>query len=576
MKPEIDPITFEVVKNALDSIADQMAITLIRSAYSAIVRDSVDFSTAVCDSQGRMLAQGLTTPLHLGSFPDAMRHLVKEYAGKIYPDDIFTLNDPYGSGGMHLPDIYIIKPIFHDGHIEGFACALAHHTDIGGISPGSNSIHSTEIYQEGLNIPLLKLYDRGEPNETLFKIIEKNVRVPVKVLGDIRAQVAACKTAEKAFLELLGRYGAPALHLYLEEMLDYAERMMRAEISELPDGVYEFTDYIDGLGENPEPIVFHVKLTIEGDHLTVDWTGSSRQVAGGINSPIPFTRSATYLAVRSVTSKDLPNSEGYMRPIAIIAPEGTIMNPTPPAACGARGITGFRMLDCLLGALAQAIPDRVPAAGEGGASLPSIGGYQAGRPFVYVETILGTWGGRPNRDGAEGVSNPGANQSNQPIELIESELPLEIVQYGLVPDSGGAGTYRGGLGLVREYRLLADEAVLTIRSDRRAHPPYGVQGGKPGAPSWNILNPGPAQRILPTLPMEAVRIKRGDVFRHLQAGGGGYGNPLNRDPQRVLQDVLDEKVSLECARREYGVVIEPASLTVDEEATRRLRAEMAG
>jgi N-methylhydantoinase B len=252
------------------------------------------------------------------------------------------------------------------------------------------------------------------------------------------------------------------------------------------------------------------------------------------------------------------------------------MNPTPPAACGARGITGFRMLDCLLGALAQAIPDRVPAAGEGGASLPSIGGYQAGRPFVYVETILGTWGGRPNRDGAEGVSNPGANQSNQPIELIESELPLEIVQYGLVPDSGGAGTYRGGLGLVREYRLLADEAVLTIRSDRRAHPPYGVQGGKPGAPSWNILNPGPAQRILPTLPMEAVRIKRGDVFRHLQAGGGGYGNPLNRDPQRVLQDVLDEKVSLECARREYGVVIEPASLTVDEEATRRLRAEMAG
>jgi len=216
MTCSIDPITFEVVKNAMDSIADQMALTLMRSAYSAIVRDSVDYSTAFCDSQGRMLAQGLTTPLHLGSFPDAMRHLVSEYGGRMQAGDIFTLNDPYGSGGMHLPDIYVIKPVFFDGSVEGYACALAHHTDVGGISPGSNSIHSTEIYQEGLRIPLLKLYDRGEPNETLFNIIKKNVRVPVKVLGDIRAQVAACHTAEKAFVQLLTRYSVSTLRVYLE------------------------------------------------------------------------------------------------------------------------------------------------------------------------------------------------------------------------------------------------------------------------------------------------------------------------------------------------------------------------
>ena len=251
------------------------------------------------------------------------------------------------------------------------------------------------------------------------------------------------------------------------------------------------------------------------------------------------------------------------------------MNPVLPAACGARGITGFRMVDAVMGALAQAIPTRVPAAGEGGSSLPSIGGYKDGQPFVYVETILGTWGGRPNRDGAEGVSNPGANQSNQPIEMIEAELPLEIQRYGLVQDSGGAGKYRGGLALVREYRLLADEAVLTVRSDRRSHLPYGVQGGRPGSPSWNILNPGAGQRILPTLPMSAMPIAKGDVFRHILAGGGGYGDPLEREPAHVLEDVLDEKQSIAYARREYGVVIDAATMTVDQPATQRLREGMA-
>jgi N-methylhydantoinase B len=350
---------------------------------------------------------------------------------------------------------------------------------------------------------------------------------------------------------------------------------MRAEIAALPDGTYEFTDYIDGLGEQPEPIVFHVALTVKEDTLLVDWTGTSPQVRAGINTPLPFTRSATYLTLRSVLARNLPNNEGYMAPITVTAPPGTIVNSVEPAAVATRGITGFRAIDTMLGALAQIVPDRVPAAGEGGVSWPTIGGYHEGKPFVYVESILGTWGGRPNRDGAEGVANPGANQANQPIELIEAELPLEVLQYGLVPNSGGAGRYRGGLALVREYRLLAERAVLTIRTDRRAHPPYGLHGGKPGTPSWNVLNPGSGERLLPTLPMEAVQLEQGDVFRHIMAGGGGFGDPLKRDPRAVLEDVLDEKLTPGYAQSEYGVLVDPETLELDMEATQRLRRAMA-
>lgn len=565
----IDRITLEVIKNAFDSLADQMAIALMRSAYSAIVRDSVDYSTGFCDAHGRLLAQGLTTPLHLGSFPAAMRHLVRTYEGRMHPGDIFISNDPYGAEGVHLPDIYVIKPIFFGGEVVGFGTTLAHHTDVGGIAPGSNSIHSTEIYQEGLRIPLLKLYDRGEPNDTMFRLIEQNVRVPIKVLGDIRAQVGACAAAERAYEPLLARYGATMLTQYHEALLNDAEARMRAAIAAVPDGEYSFTDYIDGLGDRPEPIVFRVKVAIRGERMTIDWTGSSPQVKAGINSPMPFTRSAAYVAVRCAIAPDVPNSEGYMRPIEVTAPPGTIMNPRLPGACAARGITGYRMIDAVLGALAQAVPERVPGAGEGGSSLPSIGGYVDGQPFVHVETILGTWGGRPHADGEEGVPNPGANQSNQPIEMIEAELPLEAIQYALRPDSGGPGRFRGGLGLIREYRLLAEEAGWTMRSDRRDHPPYGVQGGQPGAPSSNVLN---GSTLLPPLPMESIGLRRGDTVRMALAGGGGYGDPFARDPARVLEDWLDEKVTLEHAREAYGVVIDAVALRVDERATAALQA----
>lgn len=573
MMSNFDPITMEVIKNALSSIADEMALVIMRTAYSSIVRDSMDYSTGMCDADGRVIAHGLTCPLHLGSFPDAMQQMIADYQGDMRSGDMFIFNDPYGGGGMHLPDVYIVKPIFLDGQLEGYAATLVHQTDMGGLAPGSNAVHATEIYQEGLRIPIVKLYEEGRPNETLNKIISKNTRFPDKVRGDMRAQVAACLTAEKAYLQLLKRYGASTLRSYTEEMHNYAERLMRAEIAAIPDGVYSARDYIDGLGSEPDPIVFNLEVTVKGEEIVVDWTGTSPQVEGAINCPIPFTKSAAYLAVKCLARQDIPNFEGFMRPIRVIAPLGTIVNPRLPGACNARAIVGFRMLDALFAAFAQAVPERVPAAGEGGVSFPAIGGYHDGVPFVCTETLAGAWGAMPDRDGVHGIPNPGGNMTNQPVEMIEALYPVEVERYGLVENSGGPGRYRGAPAFVRQYRLLTEGAVLTMRSDRRRHLPYGLAGGYPGTPSWNIINPGPGQRILPVMPMEAVKLKSGDVFCHISAGGGGHGSPLDRDPERVLEDVVEERLTADYARRVYGVIIEPARMTVDREATERLRSE---
>jgi N-methylhydantoinase B len=418
---------------------------------------------------------------------------------------------------------------------------------------------------------MLKLYEAGKPNETLFQILEKNTRQPVQVLGDLRAQLAACAIAERGLAGLLKRYGGKAVRPYLEAIMDQAERLMREFIRGIPDGDYRFTDWIDGLGETPEPLKIAVCVSVRGDEIEVDFTGTAAQVQGAINCPIAMARSSTYCAIRCVTSPDIPNCEGYMRPVRFKAPEGTILNPVLPAACAARGVMGYRVFDAIMGALAQVVPGRVIAAGEGGPTLFSVGGYTDGRPFVLTEVMVGSWGARAGKDGVEGISNPAANLSNQPAELIEAELPLEVLRYGMVPDSGGAGEYRGGLAFVREFRLTAEEAVFTTRADRRDHPPYGFAGAQPGGTSKNVLVSGDGGRTLPTMPMEAIKWRAGDVFRHVSAGGGGYGDAFARDPALVLADVLDDKVSISAARELYGVVIKAGA--IDEAATRRLRAK---
>ncbi|MBX3071050.1 MAG: hydantoinase B/oxoprolinase family protein [Thermomicrobiales bacterium] len=562
----IDPITMEVIQNGLGSIVDEMALTVMRTAYSGVVKDALDYSTAFCNAEGEVIAQGLTIVVHLGSFPSAVKSILQQFEGRIEPGDMFISNDPYTAGGIHLPDIYVIKPVFDDGTLQGFACVVAHHTDVGGLVPGSNSTQATEIYQEGLCLPAMKLYERGEPVESIFKIIERNVRVPDKVLGDLRAEIAAAHIGERSFLSLLRRYGAETFRDYCNALLDYSERLARAEIAALPDGEYEATGHIDGDSIESGPVTIKVKITISGEELNADFSGSSSQVKAGINSPIAFTRSAVYGAVRLILDPSAPNSAGYFRPITVTAPAGTVVHPVLPGACGARGITGFRIMDTVAHALAAVAPDRVPADGEGGNTILSMGGYDADfNPFVYVDLIAGARGGAPWADGAAGIPHPGSNIANTPIEIAEVELPIRIEAYGFAQDSGGAGKFRGAPGQIRQVRLLADEAILQMRSDKRRFLPYGLHGGLEGTPSMTILNPGTDDRELPTQGMTPIR--KGDVVWHTLAGGGGWGDPADRDPEAVLADVRNELLSIEAAERFYGVIIQPGTLTIDQERT---------
>ena len=568
-----DPITLEVIQNGLASTADEMALVIMRSAYSPVVRDTMDYSTALCDRNGNVIAQGLTLAVQLGTFPTIMRHVVEEHAQGAVPGDVYIANDPYGSGGQHLPDIYIIEPIFVDGVLEGYAATMAHHSDVGGIAAGSSAVHATEIYQEGLRLPLLKLFSAGDPNDTLFAVIARNTRQPTEVLGDLRAQIAACKIGADGLTRIVQRYGSAQARAYMDELQRVSEQLMRAAVSAITDGVYSFRDYIAGFGEHPDPLPITARVEVSGEELTIDLS-APQQVPAALNCPVGLVFAACYCAIRQVIETDLPNCEGYMRPITINAPEGTIVNPVLPASCGARGVVGYRVYDAVMGALAQAVPDKVPAPGEGGPTLVAFGGWHGGRQFVLTEVMVGNWGARADRDGPEGISNPLANLSNQPIEMIEADFPLQILRYGLVPDSGGAGRHRGGLAFARDYRLLARNARMSIRSDRRDHPPHGLAGAGVGMPSTFVVNPGtPQERLLPAMPMEAIELREGDVVHHASAGGGGMGDPLTRDPNAVLADVLDGKVSVAAALRFYGVVVGDGS--IDVELTAAARAEAA-
>ena len=568
-----DPIGFELFKNSLFSIADEMALTICRTTYSGVLRDNMDFSTAFADADGKLVAQGLTLPGHLGSIPTALDVVVERFGDDTHPGDVFILNDPF-DGGMHLPDIFIFKPIFVDGERIAYAATICHHADVGGRVPGSNASDSTEIYQEGLRIPPLKLYDRGRSNDAIWAFVERNVRIPIQIFGDLRAQLAACNIAERQFLELVETYGVETSRTYMQEVINYAERLTRAAVAELPDGEYSFEDWIDDDGiELDKPIRLACRMEKKGDRMLVDWTGTSDQVRGAINNTLSFTKAASYCAIRSVLPQGIPNNEGVFRVIEVIAPPGTIANGVLPAACAARGLTGFRMVDCAFGALAMMLPDRVCAASDGGNTCITIGGYTPERePFICVDFTAGTWGGRPWADGLQGNSNMFANMASQSAEVMEAEQPVQILAYELVQDRAGPGKFRGGAPYRRDIQLDEAEAVLQIRSDRKKIRPYGLYGGRPGQPSANVLNPNRNARPLES--KVTTTLFRGDVIRHEWAGGGGWGDPLERDPERVLRDVRNEYVSRESARDDYGVVINTASWTVDAAATAARRESL--
>ena len=464
---KVDPITFAVIKSGLDSIVDDMAYTVVRIARSEIVKDVMDFSAALCDADGQMVAQAKTIALHLGAVPEAIAAVLAEFGDDLNEGDAVIMNDPY-HGGMHLPDIFMFVPIFHGGKRRAFSVVICHHTDVGGRVPGSNASDSTEIYQEGIRIPPLKLYARGRLDATLEKLIKINVRVPERVWGDLQAQYAASQVGaqgSRPAVRALRRRRGRAIY-------GGADGLRRTHDARgdppLAEGDLSRSS-ITSIRTASPTIRFRSRSPSRSRRTawSVDYAGSSPQVKAALNSTKSYTHSNTYLSVRCVLSRDIPNNVGVFRCIKVKVPDASVLNPVLPGACAARALTGYRIFDTMLGALAQIVPDRVPAAGEGGNSVVCISGLRRNRkPFIIVDMLCGAWGGRPDKDGVEAITNPSQNLSNMPVEVMEAEHPVRVEEYAFVPDSCGAGRWRGGVGIKRSYRILADEALLQLRTDR--------------------------------------------------------------------------------------------------------------
>ena len=563
-----DPIRLELLKNAFAAISDEMAATVVRTARSYVIKEAMDFSTGLIDAQGNLISQGLCLPMHMGSFPPTVLTIIARFQGDMFEGDVYITNDPYTGGGTHLPDIYVFKPIFFDGVLLGFAAAIGHQTDIGGRVAGGNACDNTEIYQEGLRLPPVRLFSKGVINQDLMAILCLNVRLPDKVSGDVMATVAACTRGERAVQGLARRYGAEVLCAGMGHLLDYTETMARAELSALADGEWAFEDFLDDDGFSEDAIRIRCRITKKGDALAVDFSGSSPQVRGSINLPFSMTQSCTYACVRCIMDANLPTNSGFMRVITVTAEPGTVVFPTTPAPVAARGLTAMRCTEAVWGALALMLPDKVFACGAQGDFGVTIAGYdQQATPFVLLEFLFGTWGGRPHKDTNDGLSSLAVNYSNSPIEVVEGEQPVRIEQYGFRADSGGPGKHRGGVGMVRTYRLTGvPDAVLQVRSDRQKFQPYGLQGGHKGAFAANYLTGDSGERV--KLPGKFMRtFQRGELYEAILAGGGGWGDPLQRDPQRVLEDVVDGKVSADAAAAEYGVIMAAGGGSIDATAT---------
>jgi 5-oxoprolinase (ATP-hydrolysing) len=567
-----DSVTREIVRHALESLADEMALTIIRTCRSGHVKHSGDFSTAIADAKGQLLAQGVTSPFHLGAMPDALAAIFTSFRDNVFDGDVFVLNDPF-NGGMHLPDIFVIKPIFAAGTMVAVATTIVHQVDIGGRVAGGNSTLNTEVFAEGLRLPILKLFERGEPNEAVFAIIKANVRVPEKVIGDIRAQLSACAKGAQEYLALVARYGIDNLARYQDQILDATEALARETIRGIPDGTYEFEDFLDGDSIDPHPIRLHARLTVQGDEVRVDCSKSAPQVRGAINSSLSVTKSMTYTALRCLMPAHSSTNAGYMRPIHVHAPAGSVLNSVMPAASGGRAVTGYRFMDVVFGALAKAVPERVMACGDGAPIVLSVDGYDEDRRrFVLVDLLRGSWGARRGADGLGGTTLACSTGSSIPAEIMELEHPVRLEFCGYLPDTGGAGQYRGGSAVMRDIRLLAPAATFQYRSERRKYLPWGLDGGGCGSASAIIWDPLGENRLLPE--KGELQIRQGNVLRICQSGGAGYGDPLARSPDAVQRDVRDGLVSFGKARELYGVVLDRASGDLDGAETVKLRQRL--
>lgn len=520
----MDAITLEILRNQFESVAEEMGQVLITGAYSPNIKERRDCSTALFDERGRMIAQAEHIPVHLGAMPEAVS-AVRERDPQ--PGDVFVLNDPF-SGGTHLPDITMVSPLVAEKEIVGYAVSRAHHADIGGATPGSMPAGAREIYEEGLRLPAVRLVADGETNEDVEKLLLANVRGSKERRADLRAQLAANDRAESRLRNLFSEHSEGVVREGFDAVIEYSHERITEEISALPDGTYEATDVMEGDGVSEAEIPIKATVTIDGESISVDFEGSARQVTGNVNAPLSVAKSAVYFVVRCVTDPEIPPNHGCYTPVTVSAPEGSLLNPRPPAAVvGGNVETSQRVTDTVFLALAKAAPDRVPAQGQGTMNNLTIGGRDG--EFAYYETIGGGFGARAGKDGMDGVQVGMTNTLNTPIESLETEYPMRVEKYSLRTGSGGRGRYRGGLGLVRSVRV-EQPATISLLTERRTHGPQGVAGGENGAPGENLVDDEP-------VPAKTTRdIPAGTVIAVKTPGGGGHGDPTERDRELEERD----------------------------------------
>jgi N-methylhydantoinase B len=518
----VNPILMQVFKNRFASICDEMGVTLNRTGFSPNIKERRDFSCAIFDAAGEMIAQAAHIPVHLGSMPLSVRAAID--GCRCEEGDMVMLNNPF-QGGTHLPDITIVAPVFSGGNTPVYYVAnRAHHADVGGMTSGSMPL-ATSIFQEGIIIPPLKIVERGAVDRKILDFMKTNVRTPGEREGDFAAQIMANFTGIRRTLELLNKYGLETVNFYAAGLKDYAERVMRATIEAIPDGHYQFTDALDGDGIETEEIAIRLKMRVAGSQVSLDFSDSDPQVAGSVNAVRAITLSAVLYVFRSLIRKDIPTNAGCLRPLEVITKPGTIVDALFPAAVAGGNVeTSQRIVDVLLGALAAALPDAIPAASQGTMNNVTIGGINphTDKPFAYYETLAGGTGATAGNHGESAMHSHMTNTLNTPIEALEFAYPFQVTEYSIRKGSGGQGRFAGGDGLVREIRLLSD-AEVTVLSERRTNVPYGLAGGGPGQPGRNLLVRKGEAQVMPG--KFSVRLKKGDLVRIETPGGGGYGQP---------------------------------------------------
>ena len=571
MQRPFDPVLVEVIKNEIAAVTEEMTLTVYRTGRSGMCKVG-DFATAVCDSHGRIVGEG-GSPYQMCVFIDTMNSIFKAYEGALRPGDIIIANDPY-AGISHMPDITLIAPVFSREQLIAFVISYSHHTDIGGRFAGGISSVCSESFEEGLRIPPLKLYDRGQRNEVVLETIAANVRTPEEWIGDVEAKVASCRRGAEQLSKLVDQYGLRQFESTCDYLVDYAERATRSAISQIPDGEYIEESLFDEETEvTGGPVPLKVVLRIQGDSAVIDLSSAPPQVRASINSPLVTTKAMARAAIKAIVRPDAIANIGFARPIEVLVPEGTLLNPRYPAAVGGRASLAMHVSNMVFRALAKAVPGQLGSVGEGADMLHFICRGEDGRYLSFMDVFFGGWGGRPDRDGVDGASPMamGGAYGAMPAEVLEREYPVVVEGFGYVADSEGAGRYRGALSVYRQWRFRKPAEILIRTIQVRGSD--GLAGGLPGADSINLLKNNGNERLLPPQAHVHLRVAAGDRIYHQVHGSGGYGNPWERDPELVLHDCREGKISVEHAREYYAVVIDPETFVVDTVATQALRAD---